>query len=103
VRSTGIEIQQTSQQDSASNHGPAYSPIYEYRLGINSMMAFMNMSKRSDMWIADSGASNYVIFSDKGCLNKRDVTGSTHGIVGRSVHPQCELDTPCVHYDKDGN
>jgi hypothetical protein len=23
----------------------------------------------------------------------------THGIVGRSVHPKCELDIPCVHYD----
>ncbi len=22
---------------------------------------------------------------------------------GKSVHPKCELDIPCVHYDKDGN
>ena len=54
------------------------------------------------MWIADSGASNYVTFSDKGCRNKRIATGSTHGIVGNSVLPKCELNIPCVHVDKDG-
>ncbi len=58
--------------------------------------------KRSDMWIADSGASNHTTVSDKGCRNKRNATGSTHGIVGESVLPKCELDIPCVHFDKDG-
>jgi hypothetical protein len=56
-----------------SNHGPAYSP--KAGLGTNNMMASMNVIKKSDLWIADSGASNHVTFSDKGCQNKRDVTG----------------------------
>jgi hypothetical protein len=43
-----------------------------------------------------------VTFSDKGCRNKRHATGSTHGIVGNSVLPKCQLDIPCVHFDKDG-
>jgi hypothetical protein len=55
------------------------------------------------MWIADSDASNHVTFSDKGCRNKRIVTGLTHGIVGESVLPKCELDIHCIHhYEKDG-
>ncbi len=66
------------------------------------MIASMNMLKRSDMWIADSGASSHVTFSDKGCRNKRMATGSTHQIEGKSVLPKCELDIPCIHYDKDG-
>jgi hypothetical protein len=87
----------------AGNHGPAYTPKNEDGLGTKNMMAFMNMLKRSDLWIADSGASNHVTFSDKGCQDKRDATGLTHGFVSKSVHPKCELDIPCVHYDKDGN
>jgi hypothetical protein len=67
------------------------------------MIASMTMMKRSDKWIADSGASNHVIFNDKGCQNKRNATGLTNGIVGKSVLPKCELDIPCVHFDKDGN
>jgi hypothetical protein len=43
-----------------------------------------------------------VAFSDKGCRNKRNATGLTHGIVGNLVLPKCELDIPCVHFDKDG-
>ncbi len=54
------------------------------------------------MWIADSGASNHVTFSDNGSRNKRSETGSTHGIGGNSVLPKYELDIPCVHFDKDG-
>jgi hypothetical protein len=65
-----------------SNHGPAHSPKNEYGLGVKNQVATMDMLKRSDMWIADSGASNHVKFSDKGCKNKRNATGSTHGIVG---------------------
>jgi hypothetical protein len=53
-----------------SYHGPAYSPKYEYGLGSKNMIASMTMSKRSDMWIADLGASNHVTFSDKGCQKK---------------------------------
>ncbi len=63
----------------------------------------MTMLKRSGMWIADSGASNHVTFIDKGCQNKRNATSSTHGIVSKSVLPKCELDIPCVYFDKDGN
>ncbi len=83
-------------------HGPANSPKTEYELGTKNMIASMDMLKRSDMWIADSGASNHVTFSDKGCRNKRIATGTTHGIVDESVLPKCELDMPCIHYDKDG-
>ncbi len=36
------------------------------------------------------------------CRNKRIATVLIHGIVGNSVLPKCELDIPCVHYDKDG-
>ncbi len=54
------------------------------------------------MWIADSGASRHVTFSDKGCRNKSNATRLTHGILGDSVLPKCELDIPCVHFDKDG-
>jgi hypothetical protein len=60
------------------------------------------MLKRTDIWVADSGASNHVTFSDKRCRNKRIATGSTHRIVGDSVLPKCELDIPCVYFDKDG-
>ena len=41
-------------------------------------------------------------FSDKGCRNRRITTWLTHGIVGNSVLPKCELDIPCVLVDKDG-
>jgi hypothetical protein len=34
--------------------------------------------------------------------NKRIATGLTHGILGKSVLPKCELDIPCIHYDKYG-
>jgi hypothetical protein len=43
-----------------------------------------------------------VALSDKGCRNKKNATGSIHRIVGNSVLPKCELDIPCVHFDKDG-
>jgi hypothetical protein len=43
-----------------------------------------------------------VTFSDKGCRNKRIATGLTHGFVGNSVLPKCELNIPYVHFDKDG-
>jgi len=85
-----------------SHHGPAHSPKKEYEIGVKNHVIIMDMLKRSDMCIADSGASNHVTFSDKGCRNKRNATGSTHGIVGNSVLPKCELDIPCVHFDKDG-
>jgi hypothetical protein len=62
----------------------------------------MDMCKRTDILIADSGASNHVTFSGKGCRNKRIATGSTHGIIGDLVLTKCELDIPCVHFDKDG-
>jgi hypothetical protein len=81
-----------------SHHGPAYSPKTEYGLGAKNQATSMDMLKRTDIWIADSGASNHVTFSDKGCRNKRIATGSTHKIVGNSVLPKCELDIPCVHY-----
>ncbi len=70
----------------ASSHRSAYSTINEYGLGTNNMMSSVRRLERSDMWIADSVASNHVTFSDKGCNNKRDVTGLTHRIVGKSVH-----------------
>jgi hypothetical protein len=84
-----------------SHHGPAHSPKKEYGLGVKNQVTIMDMLKRSDIWIADSGASNHVTFSDKGCRNKRIATGLTHGIVDNSVLPKCELDIPCVHFDKD--
>ncbi len=86
-----------------SYHGPAYSPKNEYGLGTKNMIASMTMSKRSDIGTPDSGESNYVTISDKGCRYKRNVTGLTHRIAGKPVLPKCELDMPCVHYDKDGN
>jgi hypothetical protein len=83
------------------HHGPAYSPKTEYGLGAKNRVTSMDMLKRTAIWIADSGASNHVTFSDKGCRNKRFATGSTHGIIGNSMLPKCELDIPCVHFDKD--
>jgi hypothetical protein len=85
-----------------SHQGPAHSPKKEYGLGIKNQGTILDMLKRSDMWIADSGASNHVTFSDKGCRNRRITTWLTHGIVGNSVLPKCELDIPCVLVDKDG-
>jgi hypothetical protein len=85
------------------HHGPACSPKIEYGLGTKTMMASMTMLKRSVMWLADSGASNHVTFSDNRCQNKRHATGLTHRIVGKSVLPKCELSIPCVHFNKDGN
>ncbi len=85
-----------------SHHGPAHSPKKEYGLGLKNQVTTMDMLERSDMWIADSGASNHVTFSDKGCRNRRISTELTHGIVGNSVLPKCELDIPCVHFDKNG-
>jgi hypothetical protein len=84
------------------HHGPAHSSKKEYGLGVKTKFTIMDMLKRSDMWIADYGASNHVTFSDKGCRNKKNATGLTHGVVGDSVLPKCELDIPCVHFDKDG-
>jgi hypothetical protein len=85
-----------------SYHGPAHSPKTEYGLGVKNQVTTMDMLKRSDIWNADSGASNHVTFSDKGCRNTRNATGLTHGIVGNSELPKCKLDIPCVHFDKDG-
>jgi hypothetical protein len=85
-----------------SHHDPAHSSKKELGLGVKNQVTAMDMLKRSDMWIADSGASNHVTFSDRGCRNKRMATGLTHGIVGNSVLPKCELDIPCVHFNKDG-
>jgi hypothetical protein len=62
----------------SSHHGPALSPKKEYGLEVKKQVTTMDMLKRSDMWIADSGAFNHVTFSDKGCRNKRIATGSTH-------------------------
>jgi hypothetical protein len=72
-------------------HGPAHSPKTEYELGNNNQVTSMDILKRSDTWIADSGESNHVTFSDRGCRNKRIATGFTHGIVGDSVLSKCEL------------
>jgi hypothetical protein len=47
-----------------SYHGPAYSLKTEYRLGAKNQVTSMDMLKRIDMWITDSGASNHVTFSD---------------------------------------
>ncbi len=66
-------------------------------------MASMTTLKRSNIWIADSVASNHVTFSDKGCQSKRDVAGSKHGNVGKSVLAKCDLDIPCVHFVNIGN
>ncbi len=85
-----------------SHDDPAYSLKTEYELGAKNQVTSMDMLKRIDIWIADSGASNHVIFSDNKCRNKRIATVSTHRIVGNSVQPKCELDIPCVHFDKDG-
>jgi hypothetical protein len=85
-----------------SNHGPAHSPKIEYGLVAKNQVTSMDMLKRIDIWIADSGVSNHVTFSDKGCKNKRFATESTHGIVGDSVLPKCQLDIHCVNFDKDG-
>ena len=85
-----------------SHQGLAYSPKTEYGLGAKNQVTSMDMLKRTDIWIADSGASNHVTFSDKGCRNKRIATGLTHGIVSNSVLLKYELDIPCVHFDKDG-
>jgi hypothetical protein len=85
-----------------SYHGPAYSPKTEYGLGTKNQVTSIDMFKRIGMWIADSGASNHVTFSDKGCRNKRIAITSTHGIVVNSVLPKFELDIPCVHFEKDG-
>ncbi len=84
------------------HHGPAHSLKKEYGLGTKGQVTAMDMLKRSDMWIADSDASNHVTFSDKGYRNKRIATGLTHGIVGDSVLPKCKLDLSCVQFDKDG-
>jgi hypothetical protein len=42
-----------------SHHGPAYSPKTEYGLGAKNQVTPMDMLKRTDVWIADSGASNH--------------------------------------------
>jgi hypothetical protein len=85
-----------------SYHGLAYSPKTEYGLETKNQVTSMDMLKRTDLWISDSGASNHVTFCDKGCRKKRIATGSTHGIVGNSVLPKSDLGIPCVHFDKDG-
>jgi hypothetical protein len=70
-----------------SHHGPAHSTKKKYGLGVKNQVTTMDMLKRFDMWIADSGASNHVTFSDKGCRNRTIATGLVHGIVGNSVLP----------------
>jgi hypothetical protein len=56
-------------------YGPTYHPINEYRLGVTNMIASMKILKSSDMWIADSRASNYVTFLDIVCINRLGVMG----------------------------
>jgi hypothetical protein len=85
-----------------SHYGLAYSPKTEYGLGAKIQGTSMDMLKRNDSRIAGSAASNHVTFSDKGCRNKIIAAGSAHRIVGNSSLPKCELDIPCVHFDKDG-
>ncbi len=90
--------------------GRWYFPYYSYRRKATEQEFFVPtqiligviLLKRSDLWIADSGASNHVTFSDIGCRKKRIATGLTHGIVSESVLLKYELDLPCIHYDKDG-
>ena len=71
-----------------SHHGPAQAPKTEYGLGAKNQVTSMDMLKSTDIWIADSGASNHETFSDKGCRNKRIATGSTQVFVGNSVLPK---------------
>jgi hypothetical protein len=49
-----------------SHHGPTHSPKTKYGLRAKNQVTGMDMLKRTDIWIADSGASNHVTFSDKG-------------------------------------
>jgi hypothetical protein len=43
-----------------SHHGPAYSLKTEYGLGAKNQITSMDMLKRTDIWIPDSGASNHL-------------------------------------------
>jgi hypothetical protein len=85
-----------------SYHGPAYSSKTDNGLGTKNLVTSMDMLKRTGIWIADSGASSHVTFSDKGCTNKRISSGFTHSIVGNSVLLKCELYIACVYFNKDG-
>jgi hypothetical protein len=77
-----------------------HPPKTEYGLEAENQATSMDMLKITGIWIADSGASNHVTFSDKECRKKRIATGLTHGIVGDPVLLKCQL-IPCVHFDKD--
>jgi hypothetical protein len=70
-----------------SHHGPANSPKKEYGLGVKNQVTTMDMLKRSDMWIADSGASNHVTFSDKGCRNKKMQLGQHMVLCATQCYP----------------
>ncbi len=62
----GMEPNEQVSKMVPSYHGPAYSPKTEYGLGTKNQVTSLSMDvlKRTDLWIADSGASNHVTTRD---------------------------------------
>ena len=60
----------------------------------------MGMLKSKRIWIADTGASNHVSFSEKRSKNKRLESISQAGLVGEATESKVQLDLPGSFCDK---
>ena len=63
----------------------------------------LELLKRSDIWIGDTGATIHSSFCGAHGLNTRATTLSTTGVSGVSIKPLLQLDLNCIAINKDGN
>ena len=63
----------------------------------------LELLKRSDIWIGDTGATMHSSFCGAHGLNKRAITLSTTGVSGGRIKPSLQMDLNCIAVNKDGN
>ncbi len=55
-----------------------------------------------DIWIADTGATSHVTKHTEGGRKHRQTNVWTHGFVGETIQPDCEMDIPVTYVDVNG-
>jgi hypothetical protein len=63
----------------------------------------LELLKRSDIWIGDTGATMHSSFCSAHGINKRATTLSTTGVSGDSIKSLPQMDLNCIAINKDGN
>ena len=63
----------------------------------------LELLKRSDIWIGDTGATMHSSFCDAHGLNKRATTLRTTRVSCGSIKPSLQMDLNCIAINKDGN